>query len=360
QESDDVEDILRTIKSDIAPEEVYVFTPRGDVISLPTGSNVIDFAYAIHSAVGNKMIGAKVDGRIVSFDYNVKTGEIVEVLTTKSQNQGPKREWLKIVKTGEARNKIRAWFKKEKREDNVDEGKAELEKEFKRNSIALRGEQLESFILEIAKKQHCDTIDDFFASIGYGGIILSRIMPRIKDEYIKKFRENAIEELSPPELIKPTNTKTSSGVIVDGIDNCLVKFSKCCNPVPGDDIVGFITRGHGVSIHKKDCINIVQSMENDAEKYRLIDVKWEQSSVTETFKSTIEIVATGRNSILADISVALANMRIGIHALNAKELKNTNVFVSVTVAINSLDHLKTIILKLQKIDGVISVQRSNI
>ncbi len=189
QDSEDVEDILSSIKSDLVPEEVFVFTPKGDVIDLPSGSTVIDFAYAIHSAVGNSMIGAKVDGRIVPIDYQVKTGQIVEIATTKSQAHGPNRDWLQIVKTSEARNKIRAWFKKEKKEENIARGKAEIERDFKRDGINLTDEQYEQFILELAHRQHCRTVEEFYAAVGYGGISLSKILPRIKEDYLKRYRK---------------------------------------------------------------------------------------------------------------------------------------------------------------------------
>ena len=357
-ESGDAEDILRTIKSDIAPEEVFVFTPKGDVINLPAGSNVIDFAYAIHSAVGNKMIGAKVDGRIVSFDYQVKTGEIVEIQTTKSADKGPSREWLKQVKTGEARNKIRAWFKKEKREENIECGKAEVEKEFRRAGINLTAAQNEEFLYAIAKRQHCDSTLDLYAAIGYGGLNFSKLMPRIKDEYAKNYQEQ--EKTPVINVVEESRQRitSSGGIIVEGIDNCLVKCSKCCNPVPGDEIVGFITRGHGVSVHKKDCVNVRNMADNEEAMARLIPVHWDAKANVH-FKSSIDIVTVDRTGMLADISVALSNMHIPIHTINAREMKNTNVMITMTVTTDGLEHLKSIMDKLRKIRGVISVSRSN-
>ena len=253
QDTVDSTELVRTIKTDLAPEEVFVFTPKGDVISLPIGSTVIDFAYAIHSAVGNRMIGAKVDGRIVPIDYKVKTGEIIDVLTTKEESHGPSRDWLKIVKTSEARNKIRQWFKKEKREENIIEGKAEIEREFRRNGIELPEPEMKAFLEEIATHQHCQTVEDLYAALGYGGIQLWRLMPRIRDNYNKI--KKPVEE-SQEVRYQKAPSKATGGVIIDGIDNCLIKFSKCCNPLPGDDIIGFITRGYGVSIHKRSCTNV--------------------------------------------------------------------------------------------------------
>ena len=248
QDTVDSTELVRTIKTDLAPEEVFVFTPKGDVISLPIGSTVIDFAYAIHSAVGNRMIGAKVDGRIVPIDYKVKTGEIIDVLTTKEESHGPSRDWLKIVKTSEARNKIRQWFKKEKREENIIEGKAEIEREFRRNGIELPEPEMKAFLEEIATHQHCQTVEDLYAALGYGGIQLWRLMPRIRDNYNKI--KKPVEE-SQEVRYQKAPSKATGGVIIDGIDNCLIKFSKCCNPLPGDDINGLTTRGYGFSIHKR-------------------------------------------------------------------------------------------------------------
>lgn len=354
QESNDAEDLMHSIKTDIGSEEVFVFTPNGDVKTLPVGSTVIDFAYAIHSAVGNRMIGAKIDGRIVPLDTKVKTGQVVEIITTKSQNHGPSRNWLKIVKTSEARGKIRSWFKKERREENIIEGKAELEREFKRNKIYLPDDQMKTFISEIAKRQHCDTVEDFFASIGYGGIILSKIVPRIKEHYVKLIKADQPPEDQP---IHITHTKASSGVVVEGIDNCLVKFAQCCNPLPGDDIIGFITRGHGVSVHKRDCLNVISSLKDPTQVDRWIPVHWETAAPA-SYRSTLDIVADSRNGLIADVGLVLANFRVPIHELNARELKNGNANVVCTIAIAGVEQLNNIIQKLGKIEGVISVERS--
>ena len=354
QESDDVQDLVQTIKSDLSNEEVFVFTPKGDVKSLPIGSTVIDFAYAIHSAVGNKMIGAKVDGKMVSLDYAVKMGQIIEVVTSNSLNHGPSRDWLKIVRTSEARNKIRAWFKKERREENILEGKMELENEFKRNNIRLNEEQMEEFVESIAKRQHCDNIDDFYAAIGYGGIILSKIIPRIKDDYAKIYKEQ-IEKTQTQ--VAQAKVHPSSGVIIEGIDGCLVKFSQCCNPLPGDDIIGFITRGHGVSIHKRDCVNVISSMKDKTQLKRWVQASWADQTKT-TFRSTIEVLATARDMLVVDIGVALSNQKVPIYEINARELKNGNASAIMTVGTAGKDQLDKIIAMLERIPGVISVSRT--
>ena len=348
----DAEDFIRSLKTDLAPDEVYVFTPKGDVISLPAHSTPIDFAYAIHSAVGHRMTGAKVDGKIVPIDYELKTGEIVEVLTTSSLNHGPSRDWLKIARTGEARNKIRAWFKKERREENIVQGKAEIERELKRNGILPADGQFTEFIESISKRQHCNTVEEFYASIGYGGIILSKIMPRIKDDYIKAVKPQTIQL---PENVTPRHT--SGGVIVEGLDNCLVKISRCCNPLPGDKIIGFITRGFGVSIHKQDCPNVVQNMQSNDFEGRWVKVYWAENS-GRTFKAALRVISSDRNGLLADIATVLASMHIQIHTVNAREIKNLTAEINLTVDIVSISQLENVISRLGKISSVTEVSRS--
>lgn len=354
KDSEDVEDIVRTIKTDIAPEEVFVFTPKGDVISLPTGACIIDFAYAIHSAVGNRMTGAKVDGRMVSLDYVVKTGEIVEILTTNSPNHAPNRNWMKIATTNEARTKIRSWFKKERREENIAEGKEEFEREFRRNNIVLSEEQNREFIESIAKRQKFDSTDDLYAAVGYGGIQLSRIITRIKDDYIKLIKANGEDQQI--QLVSKRENKSSSGVIVEGIDDCLVKFARCCNPIPGDEIVGFVTRGYGVSIHKKDCPNAMRSLKDKEQTERWVNAKW-AVNIKETFNSNIQIIAVGRDNLLLDINMLLSSMHVPIHGFEARELKDNHASVHITVSTSSVEQLRTIIAKLSAINGVISVER---
>lgn len=354
KDTEDVEEIVRTIKSDLVPEEVFVFTPKGDVISLPTGATVIDFAYAIHSAVGNRMIGAKVDGRIVPIDYKVKTGEIVEVLTSSQQGKGPSRDWLKIVKTSEAKNKIRSWFKKEKREENIVEGKAELEREFKRNFIRLYDQELQAFLTKLAERQHCATLDDFYAAIGYGGISVIRMMPHIKEEYNKILKT---KEESQIKIVPEKKKKGSDGVIVEGIDNCLVKFSKCCNPLPGDEIIGFITRGHGVSIHNRNCTNVPRDIAAAAEPDRWIPAYW-SNTVKEEFKATLLATCIDRVGLIADVSGQLANMHVMIHSLTTRELKDGRCTLLMTITVNGVEHLNSVIGRISKINGMLSVERS--
>ncbi len=355
-ETEDVEDIVTTIKSDLVPEEVFVFTPKGDVFSLPLGSTVIDFAYAIHSAVGNKMVGAKVDGRIVPLDYNVKTGEIVEIMTSSQPGKGPSRDWLNIVKTSQARSKIRQWFKKECREENIAEGKNQVEREFKRNFIRLSEADFNEFIAKIAERQHCKNVEDFYAAIGYGGISLMRLMPKIREDYSKLNKsEDPIITITPVKK----KTKSKEGVIVEGIDNCLIKFSRCCNPLPGDKIIGFITRGHGVSIHTRNCSNVPEDISKAGEPERWITAYWD-SSVREDFKCTLQIYCLNRIGLLADVSSMLANMRIMINDISTRNMKDGRAIIMVTVSVNGVEHLNSLVSKIEKVDGVLSIERSGV
>ena len=358
EESEDVTDLVHSIKSDLMPEEVFVFTPKGDVVNLPMGSTVIDFAYAIHSAVGNRMVGAKVDKRIVPLDYKVKTGEIIEILTTKEAGKGPNRDWLTIVRTSEARNKIRSWFKKEKRDDNIIEGKAELEREFRRSGITMVPGLMEYMLDSIGKRYSCSTPDDFYAAVGYGGIQLWKVLPRIREEYLRMTKsadqETVLRQIPPPE----PKHKVASGVLVDGMDNCLIKFSRCCNPLPGDEIVGFITRGFGVSVHKRSCSNVPQDLTLCPEPERWVAAHWE-GDVKDDFKSTLHIVAVDRGGLLADVTQQLSSLHIFLHSLNARQERNSdNAFISATISINGLPQLQSIIERLSKIPGVISIDRS--
>ncbi|MDY4784637.1 bifunctional (p)ppGpp synthetase/guanosine-3',5'-bis(diphosphate) 3'-pyrophosphohydrolase, partial [Pygmaiobacter massiliensis] len=309
RDSEDAVDLLRNIKSELLPEEVFVFTPRGDVINLPTGATVIDFAYAIHSAVGNRMTGAKVNGRIVPIDHKVVTGEIIEVLTG-AKDKGPSRDWLSIVTTSEAKNKIRSWFKKERREENILEGKTALDREMRRNLVTLPEDKYVSFMEDIARRQRMNSAEEMYAAIGYGGLQVSRLMPKIKEEYTKLIKaSDPVETFQLP----MKKQKSSEGVIVEGLDNCLVKFAKCCNPLPGDAIVGFITRGFGVSIHKKDCPNVQIGMNLDDNSPRWVKAWW-ADGVKESFKSTLEITAMDRESLIVDVSSSLANMKVPIYS----------------------------------------------
>ena len=354
KDSEDATDLVRMIKSDLVPEEVFVFTPRGDVISLPSGSTVIDFAYAIHSAVGNRMTGAKVDKRIVPLDYRVKTGEIVEILTSKEAH-GPSRDWLKIVHTSEARNKIRTWFKREKRDDNIVEGRAEMDRELRRNGISAGEEELSTILQKLAPRNNCATVEDVYAAIGYGGISMWKILPKVKDAWQKE--HTAVPVLPVQEKKPQVPRKNAAGVIVDGMDNCLIKFARCCNPLPGDDIIGFITRGFGVSVHKRSCSNVPRIVSESAEPERWVKVHW-AGEVNEEFKTTLEIVADDRSGLLADITQQLFSLRLFIHSLNSRETKDGSAFISATISVTNIDQLKSIMSRLSNIPGVLSIRRT--
>ncbi len=356
RESDDAEDIIQTIKTDLSQEDVFAVTPRGDVINLPVGSTVIDFAFAIHSEVGVKMIGAKVDGRIVPITHVIKTGEVIEIITSNQAGHGPSRDWLNIVKTNQAKTKIRAWFKKERRPENIATGKAEIEREFQRNNIRLSDEDMQKFLGEIATRQRCANVEELYAAIGYGGILLSKLMPHIKEEYIKFCKTEKTSDIS--EMVTPRKfSKSSDGVVVEGIDNCLIKLSRCCAPLPGDDIIGFITRGHGVSVHKRDCNNVPRDISTCAEPERWIPAHWEVGQ-SERFDSTVSIMSINRDGVLADLSVLLSNLHVSLHAMSARETKDGNCEILLTISVEGKEHLDNVIQRLSKVNGVYSVERT--
>ena len=358
KESDDVEEIVNVIKNDFVSDEVFAFTPKGDVISLPIGSTIIDFAYAIHSAVGNKMIGAKVDGRITTLDHEISNGEIIQILTA-SNPRGPSRDWLKIAKTSSARSKIKSWFKKEKREENIEEGKNEVEREFRRNGITLPDKQMLEFLNKIAERQKLKDADDLFAAIGYGGISLIKILPRIKDDYLKLIKENEPQKPAVSKAPEKKYTKSPEGIVVEGIDNCLIKFSRCCDPLPGDDIIGFITRGHGVSIHNRKCTNVPKNIEKSPEPERWINAWWD-SKVESSYRATLAVTCLDQMGMLAEISGQLANLHVMIHSIFTKESKDKRCVMYLTITVNGAEHLNSVKEKLKKIKGVLSVERSGL
>ena len=349
--SADAADLLSDIKGDLLPEEVFAFTPRGDVINLPAGATVIDFAYAIHSAVGNRMIGAKVNNRIVPIDHKIQTGEIIEILTG-PENRGPSRDWLGIVKTSEAKNKIRNWFKKERREENIEEGRNALEREMRRNMIVLSDEKRETFLENLARRNRCNSVEEMYAAIGYGGLQLSRMLSKLKEEYAK------LKETDPkPVAVELKQVHSSDGVVVEGIDNCPIKFAKCCSPLPGDDIVGFVTRGFGVSIHKRDCANVRESMRHPENADRWVRAYW-ATDVKENYKASLELTCMDRANLVSDIALALGDMRVPIYSLMARAAEQGRARMSVTVGITNTEHLNSVVSRLQKVKDVISVTRS--
>ncbi|MCH5197755.1 MAG: bifunctional (p)ppGpp synthetase/guanosine-3',5'-bis(diphosphate) 3'-pyrophosphohydrolase [Oscillospiraceae bacterium] len=353
-ESGEVSDLFNIIKNDFVSDEVFVFTPRGDVICLPAGSTVIDFAYSIHSAVGNRMVGAKVDKRIVPIDYKVKNGEIIEIITTSQPGKGPSRDWLKIVATNEARTKIRTWFKKERRDENIEEGRQEYERELRRNNMTLSEEQGAQLLKIIAERQKMSSADDFFAALGYGGIILSKIIPLIKDEYGKIINS---QEKNEAKLLKQVKTVSSEGVVVEGISNCLIKLSRCCNPIPGDEIIGFITRGHGISVHKRDCTNVPADISSSSEPARWINVYWNADEKRD-FLASLLLTCLSGSGRMNEIFNTLNTLHVAVQSINTRSTKDGRMLVNLTISANSVEHLGSIMNRLKKTSGVLSVERS--
>ena len=351
-ETEDATDIARNIRNDLGETDVYVFTPKGDVVSLPRGSTPIDLAYIIHTQVGHRMVGAKVNGKIVPIDHKLKTGEICEIITQKEEH--PNRAWIDICKTASAKAKIRTWFKREKRDENIIEGKQMVDREFKRQGMNLNDEEIAEFFRTVTMKKQYNTLEDFYAAVGYGGIQLWKVMPRLKEEYRKKYTAD-IEQITVPQA-PVKRRKASSGVIVAGNDDVLVKFSNCCNPLPGDEIIGYITRGYGVSIHKRDCTNVPKHLSDSEEPERWVTAHWEHEA-GETFRSTLQITAIDRTGLLADVTIQLSNMHIFIHTLNSRELKDGRAVVTVTIDVAGKDHLRGVISRLSDINGIEEIKR---
>ena len=367
QQDTDAEEFVRTLKVDMFADEVFVFTPRGDVINLPAGATPIDFAYSIHSAVGNKMTGAKVNGRMVPFDTPLKNGDIVEVITSKSAH-GPSRDWMNICKSNEARNKIRQWFKKEKREENIATGRASFEAELKRSGITLAQITAEDALPFILRKVRFNSLDELYAAIGYGGMTAAKSVVRIKDELTRLGRvkeEKAAAERAASEVVYPAAPaagqvkaprKSESGIVVEGLDNCLVKFAKCCTPVPGDPVIGFITRGFGVSVHRADCPNAAPEKRRPEEAGRWVNVAWvggEQAA----YPTSLEISAKDRDCLAMDVTMALSAAKVKVDSFSARGMPDGYASVSIVLEVKDRDELNNVINKLGQISGVYQVKR---
>ena len=352
--SEDSGNLLHDLKSDLLPEEVFAFTPKGDVINLPAGATCIDFAYAIHSAVGNRMVGCKVNNRMVPIDHIVSTGEIIEVILG-SADKGPSRDWLKIVRTSEAKSKIRNWFKKMRREENIQQGRDALARELRREMIFIPDDELDEFISSCCRRLRQNNAEELYAAIGYGGITIANCLPKLKEEWQKlKAEEGKTEQLAKVDLSK---VHATDGVVVEGFDNTPIKFAKCCSPLPGDPIVGFITRGFGVSIHKQSCVNAIASMKDPANAPRWVKAYW-ADSVKDSYKAGLEIVALDRNELLRDVLSALADIRVPIYTMNARQVENNCAVVSLTIGINNTEHLNRVVARLSKVKDVLKVTRS--
>ena len=351
-QTEDATDIARNIRNDFEENDVYVFTPKGDVMSLPRGSTPIDLAYLIHTQVGHRMVGAKINNKIVPIDYKLRTGDICEILTQKEEH--PNRGWIDICKTASAKSKIRQWFKHEKRDENIVEGKAMIEREFKRQGMNLNEEEYPEFFRSVSVKKQYNTLDDFYAAVGYGGIQLWKIMPRLREEYQKTYATDLENITVPP--VPEKRSKASSGVIIEGNDDVLVKFSNCCNPLPGDEIIGYITRGYGVSIQKRTCTNVPKDISQSEEPERWVSCFWEEQ-VEEAFRSTLQIIASDRSGLLADVTVKLSSMHINIHTLNSREIKDNKAVVTVTIDVMGKNHLRGVISRLSDINGIEEIKR---
>ena len=363
QENTDAEEFVHTLKVDMFADEVFVFSPRGDVTNLPAGATPIDFAYSIHSAIGNRMTGAKVNGRIAPLDYQLKNGDIVEILTSKNAH-GPSRDWLKIAKSSEARSKIRQWFKKERREENIINGRISFEAELKHLGIPMSdvlGTDIEAALL---KKTSFGSMDEMYAAIGYGGFSAQKAVNRIHDEIVKLEKQRKEERAATVPVDNsgatrpavPKRTKSEQGIVVEGLSNCLVKFSKCCTPVPGDEIVGFITRGYGVSVHRCDCPNAAIERRKPEERGRWIKVSW-GTDVKESYQTALDIYAKDRLDLVLDVSAALSSSQTRVASINATTTADGFAVIHLSIFISDAQHLAAVMRRLHQISGVMKVDR---
>lgn len=347
----DPEEFMQSLKIDFFNDEVFVFTPQGDVIDLPAGSTPVDFAYAVHTDVGNKCVGAKVDGRIAPLNYALKNGNIVEIITSKN-SPGPSRDWLKTVKSSQAKSRIRNWFKKEEKDDNIIKGREFIEREVRREGFRQKDILKENWLKSICEKLKFSSLEDMYASVGYGTITSAQVTSKLKEYY--KDEQNRNKKASDNTEVKKVNNnkKLEEGVVVKGIDNIKAKFCRCCSPVPGDDIVGYITKGRGVSVHRKDCYNI-KDLQN---KERFIEVDWVENKKNE-YKAEIEIKAIDRPGVLSEITLILAEANLLVNSLNAKTDKNSGVKINVILEIKDVQQLKKIMKRMKSLEGVQEVYR---
>ena len=372
QQDTDAEEFVRSLKVDLFADEVFVFTPQGDVVNLPAGATPIDFAYSIHSAVGNRMTGAKVNGRIVPFDSQLHNGDIVEIITSNS-SRGPSRDWMKICKSNEARNKIRQWFKKERREENVATGRAAFESEMKRCGMSMNQLMEEDVLPQVLKKVKFGSLDDLYAAIGYGGITAQKAVIRVRDE-ILRLNKLQKEQAAQQELLdrgegihvasnpvvpipKPKSTRAKNGIIVEGLDNCLVKFAKCCTPVPGDPVVGFITRGYGISVHRQDCPNADPARRKPEEAGRWVNVTWGDTN-QEAYQTSLEITAKDRQNLFLDVAAALSAAQVRVDSLSAKGTPDGFAVITALLEVHSRDEINAVMRKINGVNGVMTVNRA--
>lgn len=353
----DTDDFMRTLKIDLFADEVFVFTPKGDIVNLPAGSTPIDFAFSIHSAVGSRMQGVKINGKIATLDYILQNGDIVEVMTS-SAVKGPSRDWLKLCKTSQARTKINQWLKKERREENIQQGKELIDRELKRINLTHNQLFRAEWVEMLCKKYTFSSLDDIYAAVGYGGLTVNKVLSRLREEYRKSVKtENPDTEVLIPDPQQKRKKTSNNGVVVEGIEDCLVRFSRCCSPVPGDSIIGYITRGRGVSVHRKDCPNI-KGNEKTEDRNRLIAVYWENDlEQNSSYLTQIQVCATDRKGLLAELASTISDLKISIAGINSKVSKDDVVIVNFTIEINSTNELDIVTKKLNNIRGVFEVKR---
>ncbi|HHW56369.1 MAG TPA: bifunctional (p)ppGpp synthetase/guanosine-3',5'-bis(diphosphate) 3'-pyrophosphohydrolase [Clostridia bacterium] len=352
KELKDAKEFMETLKIDLFTDEVFVFTPKGDVINLPAGSTPIDFAYSIHTEIGHRLNGAKVNGKIVPINYQLKNGDIVEILVSPNKDRGPSRDWLQIVKSSQARNKIRQWFKKEKREENIARGEEILEKELRRHGIQpvmIKNEIWE----EVLKKLNIHTMEDLYATIGYGGLTLNQVIPRIKEEIKKSQKEIGLKPTTPDRVEKKKAKTNNMGVIVKGVDNVMVRFAKCCSPVPGDEIIGYVTKGRGISIHRKDCQNVRDFL---FDKNKIVEVEWDQGKNI-SYQADIQIMANDKFGLLTEVTSVLSDTKINVKAVNARTTRDNIAIINLTLEITSKEQLEKVMNKLKALEGVMDVYR---
>ena len=361
QQDSDAEEFVQSMKIDMFDDEVFVYTPKGRIVSLPAGSTPIDFAYAIHSGVGNSMIGAKVNNRIANIDTTLKNGDIVEVLTSKSA-KGPSRDWLTICKSNQARTKIKQWFKKEKREENIVHGRASFESEMKRVGLPLTAATDPELEAQLLKKLSFDTWDDMFAAIGYGGPTAAKAVGRIRDDINKALKQQTAEKLpQSPLRFRPDseavtqNRHAVNGVIVEDIDSCMIKFAKCCTPVPGDPIVGFITKGFGVSIHRADCPN-AQNREDPRQAARWVRVRW-ATQEEQPFETTLELDCITRDGLILDVAMVLSTARVRVKEMSGKDLPGGRSAITIRFEVKDVAELESVRTKLLNIRDVVGSRR---
>ncbi|GMK38349.1 GTP pyrophosphokinase [Paenibacillus sp. CCS19] len=358
QDAKDASEFVESLKMDFFSDLVFVFSPKGEVFELPAGSVPLDFAYRVHTEVGNRTIGAKVNGRIVPLDHKLKTGDIVEILTSK-HSYGPSQDWVKIAQSSHARSKIKQWFKKEKRDENVAKGRELLEREIKRLGLEASVWLTEDKLQEVATKFTFNDIEDMLSAIGFNGITAAQVCSKLTEKLRKEAEEASLIELSnePHEMKSPgaKRNRPNYGVTVKGIDNLLVRFARCCNPVPGDDIIGYITRGRGVSVHRLDCTNIPASGEGE-EADRVIEVEWEES-IEANYSVDIEITGHDRRGVLNEVLQAVSESKTNISAVTSRAVKNKMAMIHMTILIRNVQHLESVVEKIKRVKDIYSVQR---